>query len=420
MDAVSWLEIDLGALWRNARRVQALVGERCALWAVVKADAYGHGAIPVARTLQQVGVSYLCVASIAEGVELREAGITTPIMMFLPPLTDADWEMTIRYRLEAVVESAAGYHTALRVATRLDMPVDAHLEIDTGMSRLGWQTEQLPELLQLWRNEHPIRWRSVFTHFACADCDREATRAQLNRFLSAVHSLWRAGFPQVPLHTAASAGLLALPESRLDAVRCGLLLYGILPLFSDDQSPLPLKEGHGVRALPCSPRLRGEPAGGGSNKDPQGVRVLTEIEPVLSWRARVLSVRTLPEGQGVSYGWRFRTTRPMRIATLGVGYADGYPLALSGRTEVLLHGKRVPQIGRICMDMMMVDISSLPEVQPGEVATLIGKDGEETIRVEELARRLGTTPHELTTRLGKRPARQILQSTGEFFEPKTV
>ncbi|MCS7065402.1 MAG: hypothetical protein NZL85_03895, partial [Fimbriimonadales bacterium] len=153
----------------------------------------------------------------------------------------------------------------------------------------------------------------------------------------------------------------------------------------------------------------------------KGVGTAVEgFEPVLSWRARVLSVRMIPAGQGVSYGWRFRAPRPMRIATLGVGYADGYPLTLSGWTEVILHGKRAPQVGRICMDMMMIDVSELPEVLPGEVATLIGTDGNERIRVEELAHRLETTPHEITTRLGKRPARQILMPAGEFFEGNSV
>lgn len=391
MDATNWLEIDLGALGRNAQRVQQLIGKQCSLWAVIKADAYGHGAIPVARVLEQAGVPRFCVASLSEGIELREAGIKTPIMVFYPPLTDADWEAALHHRLEVVVESEASYRSALQAATRLAMSLDAHLEIDTGMSRLGWLPEQLSALLQLWHPEHPVRWRSVFTHFACADCDLEAAREQLKRFLEAVAMLQGAGFPLLPLHAAASAGLLALPESRLDAVRCGLLLYGILPLFN--LFPSHLGEGQGVRVF---------------------------FEPVLSWRARVLSVRTIPAGQGVSYGWRFRAPRPMRVATLGVGYADGYPIGLSGRTEVLLRGRRVPQIGRICMDMMMIDVSELPDVQPGEVATLLGRDGDDQIRVEELAHRLRTTPHELTTRLGKRPARQILKPAGEFFEPNAV
>jgi len=394
VNATNWLEIDLGALARNAQRVQKLIGKQCALWAVVKADAYGHGAIPVARTLEQMGVQRLCVASLAEGVELREADIKAPLMVLFPPLTDADWDTALQNRLEVVIDIEASYQGALRAATRWQMPVDAHLEIDTGMSRLGWLPNRLSELLQCWQPEHPIRWRSVFTHFACADCDLDATREQLRQFLMAVETLQRAGFPNLPLHAAASAGLLALPESRLDAVRCGLLLYGISPLFRLPRHHADKEQGTGF--------------------------AVSHFEPVLSWRARVLSVRTIAAGQGVSYGWQFHATRPMHIATLGVGYADGYPIGLSGRTEVLLQGKRAPQIGRICMDMLIIDVSHLPDVQPGEVAILIGKEGSEQIRVEELAHRLQTTPHELTTRLGKRPLRQILQPSGEFFESDSV
>jgi alanine racemase len=384
----NWLEIDLHALARNAQRVQQLIGERCELWAVVKADAYGHGAVPVAHTLQQAGIPRFCVASLQEGVELREAGITAPLMLLLPPLSEAEWETVCHYRLEAVVEDAAHYRRALQVATRYGVPLNAHLEIDTGMSRLGWTPAQLPELLRLWRPDHPIRWRSVFTHFACADSDPAFTREQLNYFLGAVETLRRRGFPDVLRHVAASAALLTLPESRLEAVRCGLLLYGLKPLLN--------------RGSPCLPE---EPYGGVLQ---QVSREVEHFEPVLSWRARVLSVRTVPVGQGISYGWQFRAERPMRVATVGVGYADGYPITLSGRTEVILHGQRVPQIGRICMDMLMVDVTELPQTQPGDVATLIGSEGEVRIRIEELAQRLNTTPHELTSRLGKRPERRIL------------
>jgi alanine racemase len=375
--ATNWLEINLDALARNARRVQQLIGERCALWAVVKADAYGHGAVPVAHTLQRIGIARLCVASIQEGVELREAGITVPLVLLLPPLREKEWEVVLHYRLEAVIEGASGYHHALQVATRHGTRLNAHLEIDTGMSRLGWTPEQLPELMQLWRPDHPIDWQSVFTHFACADSDPAFTREQLNRFLGAVETLHRMGFPDVPRHAAASAALLTLPESRLDAVRCGLLLYGLNPLF-----------------------------GGGDLL--QESAEWEPVEPVLSWRARVLSVRTVPAGQGVSYGWQFRTERTTRVATIGVGYADGYPITLSARAELILHGKRVPQIGRICMDMLMVDVTELPQTQPGDVATLIGAEGNEQIRVEELAQRINTIPHELTSRLGKRPTRHLV------------
>ncbi|CUU34085.1 MAG: alanine racemase [Fimbriimonadales bacterium] len=372
MRATNWLEIDLSALRENAQQVQAYLGDSCALWAVIKADAYGHGATEVARALTALPKppQRLIVASLEEAINLREAGIEAPMMMMLyPPLESEAWRLTHRYRLEGVIDSLEGYRLACKTAQAHGIVLDAHLEIDTGMSRLGLRPESLCGFLEEWEARAPIRWRSVFTHFANADSDLESTRAQLRSFLTALERLREAGFPQVALHASASAGLLNLPESHLDAVRCGLLLYGVAP--------------RGAESHPLCERLR----------------------PVLRWQARVLSVRTIPKGQGVSYGWRYRAPRTRRIATLGVGYADGYPIHLTNRAEVLIRGRRVRQVGRVCMDMLMVDVSDLPEVAPGEVATLIGREGEAEIRVEHLAAWLNTTPHEITTRLGQRPPR---------------
>lgn len=371
MQATNWLEIDLDALRENARQVQAYLGGSCALWAVIKANAYGHGAIEVAQALttNDPPLRRLIVASLEEAIALREAGIETPIMMLYPPLDSEAWRLTHRYRLEGVIDSVEGYRLACETAQTQGIVLDAHLEIDTGMSRLGLRPESLCAFLEVWDSRAPIRWQSVFTHFANADSDWEATHAQLHLFRAATLQLREAGFPEVALHTSASAGLLNLPESHLDAVRCGLLLYGVAP--------------RGAESHPLCGRLR----------------------PVLRWQARVLSVRTIPKGQGVSYGWRYRAPRRRRIATLGVGYADGYPLNLTNRAEVLIHGKRAPQVGRVCMDMLMVDVSDLPEVAPGDTATLIGKEGDAEIRVEHLAAWLNTTPHEVTTRLGQRPPR---------------
>ncbi|MCS7273490.1 MAG: alanine racemase, partial [Fimbriimonadales bacterium] len=184
--------------------------------------------------------------------------------------------------------------------------------------------------------------------------------------LQVVQRLRAGGFPQTPLHAAASAGMLTAPDSLLDVVRCGLLLYGIAP---SKQEAHPLSQ---------------------------------QVRPVLCWRARVISLREIPKGRTVSYGALFRATRPTRIATLGVGYADGYPIGLTNRAPVAIRGKLVPQVGRVAMDMIMVDVTDLPTVQVGDIATLIGRDGDAEVRVETLARLLNTTPHEITTRLGTR------------------
>jgi alanine racemase len=444
----TWLELDWDALKHNARAVQDYIGAERTLWAVVKADAYGHGAVQATDALLQAGVAHFIVASLDEAVALREAlpQRAFRLMTLYPPTTPDEWRTAAEYGVEGVIDSLEGYTQAYKTAQQLGRALPVHLELDTGMSRLGLTLEEIPRFLEqfpvpdfptpslrfplqaggtetpfgspreavdgltpslrfplqaggtetpfgspreagrttpplgspreaggtLWRGVHsnaPLAWQTVFTHFACADSDPEFTAEQLRMFLEGVRRLRAGGFPETPLHAAASAGLLTAPDSLLNAVRCGLLLYGIAPT--------------GLESHPLCAQLR----------------------PVLSWRARVISVRTIPKGQSVSYGARFRAARPTRVATLSVGYADGYPIGLTNRAPIALHGKLVPQIGRVCMDMLMVDATELPEVQVGDVATLIGQDGAASVRVETLARLLETTPHELTTRLGMRVAR---------------
>ena len=417
----NWLELDWDALKHNARAVQDYIGAERTLWAVVKADAYGHNAAQATNALLQAGVAHFIVASLDEAVALREAlpQRAFRLMTLYPPTSPDEWRIAAEYGVESVIDSQEGYAQAYKTAQQLGRALPVHLELDTGMSRLGLTLEAIPRFLEQFhvsdfptpslrfplqaggteqgagspreagRTTPPLgspreaggtsrrgvnsnaslAWQSVFTHFACADSDPEFTVEQLRMFLEGVRRLRAGGFPETPLHAAASAGLLTAPDSLLNAVRCGLLLYGIAPT--------------GLESHPLCAQLR----------------------PVLSWRARVISVRTIPKGQSVSYGARFRAARPTRVATLSVGYADGYPIGLTNRAPIALHGKLVPQIGRVCMDMLMVDATELPEVQVGDVATLIGQDGAASVRVETLARLLETTPHELTTRLGKRVAR---------------
>ncbi len=367
----NWLELDWDALKHNARAVQDYIGAERTLWAVVKADAYGHNAAQATNALLQAGVAHFIVASLDEAVALREAlpQRAFRLMTLYPPTTPDEWRTAAEYGVEGVIDSLEGYAQAYKTAQQLGRALPVHLELDTGMSRLGLTLEEIPKFLEQFRADAPLLWQSVFTHFACAESDPEFTAEQLRMFLEGVRRLRAGGFPETPLHAAASAGLLTAPDSLLNAVRCGLLLYGIAPT--------------GLESHPLCAQLR----------------------PVLSWRARVISVRTIPKGQSVSYGARFRAVRPTRVATLSVGYADGYPIGLTNRAPIALHGKLVPQIGRVCMDMLMVDATELPEVQVGDVATLIGQDGAASVRVETLARLLETTPHELTTRLGKRVAR---------------
>ncbi|GIV07363.1 MAG: hypothetical protein KatS3mg017_0565 [Fimbriimonadales bacterium] len=364
----NWLEIDSDALQHNAQVIRRYLGKMRALWAVVKADAYGHGATRVVNALLQAGVSHFVVASLGEAIALREALPDQPfrLMTLYPPITCDAWRAAAQYRVESVVESIEGYHQACAVAQSLECAMPVHLEIDTGMSRLGLTPTQIEPFLTEFNPDAPLAWQSVFTHFACAGSDPELTLDQLRLFQQLVARLRVGGFPQTPLHAAASAGILTMPESLLDAARVGLLLYGIAP-----------------------ERLESHP-------------LCAQLRPVLSWRATVISVREIAQGQCVSYGACWRARHPTRIATLGVGYADGYPIGLTNRAPIALHGKLVPQVGRVCMDMLMVDTTDVPEVQVGDVATLIGHDEGAEVRVETLAQILHTTPHELTTRLRQR------------------
>ena len=369
----NWLEVDLDAVRANAQTVRAILPHPAELWAVIKADAYGHGAVEVARALTQPHpvAQRLIVATLDEAVTLCEAGIGASLMTLYPYTYPDEWETAHHYQIEGVIDSVEGYQQACRLAERNGWLLKTHLEIDTGMSRLGIPATQVERFAEQWTPNTPIQIASVFTHFASADSDNTLTRQQLETFLEAVRLLKARGFPSVPLHACASAGILNLPDGTLDAVRCGLMVYGVMPTSGTEH--------------PLAQRLK----------------------PALTWRARVLSVREIPAGQGVSYGWRFRAPRPMKVATLGVGYADGYPIGLSNQTPIALGGRVVRQIGRICMDMLMVDATEVPDLQVGDCATLVGRDGEAEVRIETLAQILDTTPHELTTRLGSRPHRRF-------------
>lgn len=369
--ARAWAEVNLHAIRQNARLLKQRVGN-AQLMAVVKANAYGHGAVPVSQAALEGGAERLCVATLEEGVQLREAGIHAPIHL-LYPLHPSEIPDAVQHRFEITLDNPGD------LIHFKDLPeVYAHLKLDTGMSRLGVQPEQLEFFLEKLSDYPQVKLVGVSTHFACADCDEQITREQLSKFLPACKKVKE--FVQKPLlfHAANSAATLSIPESHLDGVRVGALLYGInlLPALGADS-------------------------------------LVQQLLPVLSLKARVLSVREVASGIGIGYGHTYRATRRTRVATVGIGYADGYSRRLSNRGEVLLHGVRVPVIGRVCMDLMMVDVTAVPGVQTGDMATLIGQEGSETIRAEDLARLMETTPHEPTTVIGSRVPRLYSVSEAE-------
>jgi alanine racemase len=364
MTSLTWAEIDLSAIQHNLRRMKALTGTR--VMAVVKANAYGHGALEAACAVSDAGADWLGVARADEGMALRAAGLTLPILVLgYTPLDSAVDAIGNDLALAAFTfESAQAYAEAAR---SLNRRARLHIKVDTGMGRLGVLPQDAPELVRVVSALKGVEVEGVFTHFANADAltpgpvfDRPAgregsARSQLNTFNSVLAAL-----PSRPplIHAANSAAALSLPEARLDLVRMGIALYGLNP--SDE--------------VPCPPDFRA----------------------ALSWKALVTQVKTLPPGHGVSYGHQYVTKDHETIATVGVGYADGYRRLLNVN-EVLIHGQRAPVRGRVCMDQVVVGVSHIPNVRTGDEAVLIGQQGDEAITADELARKWGTINYEVTS-----------------------
>lgn len=360
----AWRDVDLDALAHNARVLQGALATGCRLMAVVKADAYGHGAFPVAHRLEQEGVEAFAVACLAEGMDLRRMGVRGKILIlgYTPP---EEAPLLCRWRLtQTVVDEHHGQALAAR-----GLPLAVHLALDTGMHRLGVPAEDHGALERLYALPH-LKIEGVFSHLCVSDSleaeDVAFTHLQLERFYGAVRWLRDHGYDPGEAHIQASYGIWNLPPQPCAWARAGIALYGVA-------------------------------SGGGPT-----ARAL-DLRPALSLRARVASMRTLSPGEGAGYGLAFRAEGPVRLAAVTIGYADGLPRDLPARGgEALLRGRRCPMVGRLCMDQLLLDVTGAPEAAPGDVVTLIGADGGETIRAEELAARCGTITNELLTRLGSR------------------
>jgi alanine racemase len=359
-------DIDLLALAANVEVAKRLAG-RAAVMAVVKADAYGHGAVPVARTALGAGATWLGVALPEEGAALREAGVTAPILV-LGPLAPAEAALPLAHDLDQCV-SDVGQIEALRAAARaMGRTARVHLKVDTGMGRVGLQPAEIPRVAEALRAAEGVRVRGLMTHFAEAEAEDLAhTRMQLSRFDAAWRACRAAGLPIELRHAANSAGLLFVPEARLDLVRPGLLLYGYHP------------RGAGA----------GEPA----------------LRPALRLRTAIRQLKDLPRGASLSYGRTFIAPRDARIALLPIGYADGWSRLLSNRAHVLVRGRRAPVVGRVCMDLTLVDVTEVPGAAVGDEVVLIGRQGDDAITADEVAVLQGTISYEVLCRLGPRVPR---------------
>jgi alanine racemase len=372
----TWAEIDLDALARNVR----LLATRAAparLWAVVKANAYGHGAIACGRAALEAGASGLAVVCVDEAEELRHAGIDAPILVvgYTPP---SDAERIVSLRVRPTVGAWELVEALAAAARRAGQTVPIHLELESGLNRHGLPPDALVQLAERARAAAGVEVEGLFTHFAAAEeGDQRFTRKQFD--------VLRAVSARLPFvkerHCSASASLLLDPEMRLDAVRAGLSMYGYRP------------------APWC-----------GTDAD---------LEPVLALRARVARVLQVGRGETVGYGRTWAATRPSRIALVMCGYADGYRRGLGNRAHLLVRGRRAPVVGRVAMDMCMADVTAVPEVAVGDVATLLGRDGEERVDADELAQLADTISWEILASVTARVPRLYLRG-GEILATSTL
>ncbi len=369
---VNKAEVDLDAIAFNVNAIKHHVGDRVEVFAVVKANAYGHGAVQVARTALKSGATRLAVHRISEGIELRKAGITAPVLVmgYAPPGTVdyfIHWNLTpslttLEFAEALSAKAAAGSATA---------PV--HVKVDTGMNRFGLVPEEVVDFMLAVRRLPGIRIEGMFTHFSTADwTDLTHVRRQLQAFKDVRTSLSEAGI-SIPLaHAANSGATMRLPEAHLNAVRTGIAMYGLHP--SDEWPPV------------------------------------FDIKPALTMKSLVARVREIPAGEGISYGRTFITTRKTRVALVPVGYGDGYHRILSNKGSVLIRGQRAPILGRICMDQFVVDVSDIPGVKLEDEVVLVGSQGKMSIPAEEVGSLAGTINYEVTTSLLPRIPRVYCKS----------
>ncbi|MBC7250015.1 MAG: alanine racemase [Anaerolineae bacterium] len=370
-DVLTWAEIDLDAIAHNAAALKACAGDHAELMVSVKANAYGHGAVPVAQAALEGGATRLAVARTLEGVELRQAGISAPILIMSYTLP-AEAARIVHWDLTPTINTIQQAMALSAAAQAAGKTVPIHIKVDTGMGRFGLLPGEVVDFVQAISRLPGLFLEGLYTHFAIADAaDKTYTRRQFERYMDVVNQLEAAGF-SIPLkHVSNSAATLDLPEMALDMVRCGIALYGLRT--SDEVEP----------AVP--------------------------LRPAMALKSRVARVRTLPAGASISYGCTYTTTRPTRVALVPMGYGDGYHRILSNKGAVLIHGQRAPIVGRVCMDQFVVDASEIPNVCQDDEVVIFGRQGEAEITVEEVARWAQTINYEVTTSILPRVTRVFLR-----------
>jgi alanine racemase len=387
----AWVEVNISALAHNIRQLKRSLSPATDLMAVVKADAYGHGAVTVARAALEHGATWLGVATIPEGIELRQAGITAPILLLGATNLPEQVRTIVQWKLQPTLctpkQVLVFSETLAALGTRHPLPV--HLKLDTGMSRLGAPWQQAAEFAQQVARSPYLHIASIYSHLATADSpDPTVMDLQHWRFETAIAQIRNVGIEPPKLHLANSAATLADPQLHYDMVRVGLAVYGLSP----------------------APHLAD----------------VLDLKPVLQVKTRVTQVKPIQAGTGVSYGYKFVAERDLLMAVVGIGYADGVPRNLSNQMTALIRGQRVRQIGAITMDQLMLDVSTIPDLREGEIVTLLGQDdgsdgredGGDRISAEDWATTLGTISWEILCGFKHRLPRLTVNHSVEMKEFK--
>ncbi len=375
----TWAEIDLDAIEENYRKIRAQLKPGTKICCVVKADAYGHGAERLSQEYEALGADWFAVSNLEEALQIRRAGATRPILIlgYTPPCKAA--ELAYNGIAQAVIGPEFGEELS-REAVKAGVTVHTHLQVDTGMSRVGFfYQDPLRDAGAIDEMEHACRLpgleaEGIFTHFAAADegeGGRGYTRRQFRALTEAISRLEKRGLHFKLRHCANSAAIFDFPETQLDMVRPGIILYGLMP------------SGSMIHRI--------------------------SLSPALSLKSTVALVKTIPEGTCVSYGRLFRARRATEVATVPIGYADGYLRRLSGHACMLVRGKRAPIIGRVCMDQLMLDVTEIPGVRAGDTVTVIGRDGNESVSADELAGLADTISYEIICGVAKRVPRLYIK-----------
>ncbi len=373
LELLRWAEIDLGAIAANVAQLRSRLSPGTRLAAVVKANAYGHGAVEVARAALGAGAQWLCVATVREAIQLREAGIDAPVLN-MGPTRGSDAGIAASSNVSCCVYDREGVELLAAAAAAQGRTVSLHLKLDTGMSRLGAPPGEGLELARLIDRTPGLSLEAVWTHLAEADDPSSArTAEQVARFLAEVDGLRRAGIEPAMLHCANSAAALLNPAAQMDMVRCGLPVYGYL----STQVP--------VDAI--------------------------SLRPVMTWKSRVVAVRRLAAGDRVGYGGASTASRPTLAATIALGYADGYPRRLSNRGRMLLGGRHVPVVGRVSMDFTTLDVTDIDPPSLGDEVVVLGAQAGAFIGADELAASLETISWEVLTTVGPRVTRVFIPAS---------